>query len=247
LSSAGKFNCRRSQDDLPTLKENQAAITDAVKDSRLANPLAALDFISKIPLNTVAQFMHVVKQLALVKFDISGSTPGTPSLKIDISQLSDLDPLENDTQFGVCPFPLYQFTAEEVAVLAGEPNPDDARAILQSRSILQYFFPAADQLALGLIDRGTSADSLVDQLLSAPQLGHPFGSMELVKGNVPLTGVIDALQDRGLVVEGEIGLEVGPEGQCIRTNLKFKPREGIVSKVINRFSLNLDLKDLFKH
>jgi len=68
-----------------------------------------------------------------------------------------------------------------------------------------------------------------------------------VKGNVPLTEVIDALQDRGLVVEGEIGLEIAPEGRSIRTSLKFKPREGIVSKVINRFSLNIDLKDLFKH
>ena len=69
--------------------------------------------------------------------------------------------------------------------------------------------------------------------------------MELVDGKLGLAQVIDALQERDLVVEGEMGFEVGPEGNRIRTALKFQPREGLVSKVINRFSFNVDLKNLF--
>ena len=105
--------------------------------------------------------------------------------------------------------------------------------------------PAADQLALGLIDRGSvSPRSVLDQLVLAPSIGHPQGQMELIPQGTTLPEVIDALQDRGLVVEGEIGLELGSEGRQIRTSLKFKPREGLVSKLINRFSISMDLKNL---
>jgi|SRR5665213_200553 len=78
---------------------------------------------------------------------------------------------------------------------------------------------------------------------SRPQLGHPYGPTALVSENTKLTDMIDALGERGMIVEGELGLEVGPGGKQIRTSLKFKPQEGLLSKIINRFSLNLDLKD----
>ena|SRR6185436_6517976 len=98
---------------------------------------------------------------------------------------------------------------------------------------------------LGLVDRGsTSRKSVLDQLVLAPRIGHPQGQMELIPQDTTLPDVIDALQDRGLVVEGEIGLEVGLGGRQIRTSLKFKPREGLISKVISRFSFNIDLKNL---
>ena len=68
--------------------------------------------------------------------------------------------------------------------------------------------------------------------------------MELVDQTTALPEVIDALQDRGLIVEGEIGLELGPGGRQMRTSIKFKPREGLISKVKSRFSISVDLKTL---
>jgi hypothetical protein len=68
--------------------------------------------------------------------------------------------------------------------------------------------------------------------------------MDLVPQETTLPEVIDALHDRGLIVEGEIGLELATEGRQIRSSIKFKPREGLVSKIINRFSISVDLKNL---
>jgi hypothetical protein len=53
--------------------------------------------------------------------------------------------------------------------------------------------------------------------------------------------VIDELKSRGYAVEGEIGYELGPNGLTRRANVKFKPSEGIISKVANRSSLNINL------
>jgi hypothetical protein len=55
---------------------------------------------------------------------------------------------------------------------------------------------------------------------------------------------LDALQDRGLLAEGKIGLEVASAGQQVRASLKFKPREGLIPKVIVRYSFSVDLKNL---
>ena len=85
---------------------------------------------------------------------------------------------------------------------------------------------------------------MLDQLIFAPRIGHPQGEMELIAQATRLPEVIDALQDRGFVVEGEIGLDLSPSGRQIRTSLKFKPREGLISKIISRFSINVDLKSL---
>jgi hypothetical protein len=61
-----------------------------------------------------------------------------------------------------------------------------------------------------------------------------------------MSDMIDVLRERNLLVDGEIGFELTPEGESIRRTIRFKPREGLLSKIINRFSFNIDLKDLFR-
>jgi hypothetical protein len=234
-----------TQDDIASLKPDTDAFSGAVS-RQLDSVFAPMNFISNIPLNVLAQWMNSIQQLAYCNFSLDDTEdPAKKRFRIDLRRLADLDPVEHDSHFGVCPVPLYTFTAEEVDLLNGEPNLDDVREVLRRHDLFQYFFPAADQLALGLIDRGsTSPKSVLDQLVLAPRIGHPHGEMELIAQGTTLPEVIDALQDRGLVVEGEIGLEVGPGGKQIRSSLKFKPREGLISKVINRFSFSVDLKNL---
>jgi hypothetical protein len=57
--------------------------------------------------------------------------------------------------------------------------------------------------------------------------------------------MIDTLKD-SYVIEGERTLEVTEAGKSIRETLKFKPRESLISKIINQFSVKIDLKDLLK-
>jgi hypothetical protein len=77
-----------------------------------------------------------------------------------------------------------------------------------------------------------------------PEIGHPYGDMEVVGNNVAIPDIIEMLQDRGLLVEGELGMEVGPTGKSIRQTVRFKPREGFISKLISRFSFKVDLKNV---
>jgi hypothetical protein len=190
--------------------------------------------------------MNSVQQLACCNFSLEDTEdPTKKRFKIDLRRLADLDPVEHDSHFGICPVPLYSLTPAEVDLLNGNANLDDVREVLRRRHVLQYFFPPADQLAVGLIDRGSrSQKSVLDQLVLAPNIGHPQGEMELIPQDTTLPDVIDALQERGFIVEGEIGLELGSTGKEIRTSLKFKPREGLLSKVISRFSISSDLKSL---
>jgi hypothetical protein len=234
-----------TQDDIASLQPNADTFAGAIKE-HLGPVFAPLDFIPNIPLNVLAQWMNSIQQLAYCNFNLDDTEDAAKKrVSIDLRRLADLDPVEHDSHFGICPVPLYTFTAGEVDLLNRDENLDDVREVLHQHQVLQYFFPAADQLALGLVDRGsTSPESVLDQLVLAPRIGHPHGEMELIAQGTTLREVIDALQDRGLVVEGEIGLEVGPAGKEIRTSLKFKPREGLISKVISRFSFSVDLKNL---
>lgn len=235
-----------TSDDL--VKANAAH--DGLKEGLLehfSTILAPLDFLSRIPLNTMAQWMQIVQQLALVQFSMpeSQAQPQSKCLCIDLGCLAALEPLERDNHFGVCPVPLYELNDGEIEVLADTTNLDAIRETLRRHGLLQYFFPAADQLAIGLIDRGiTSPREILKQVLSAPEIGHPYGDMELVGDDVRVRDVIEALQQRALVVEGEIGWELGPEAKTMRTTLRFKPREGFLTKLINRVSISIDLKNL---
>lgn len=165
-----------------------------------------------------------------------------------LSKLTNVEPDEDDRRFGLCPVPLYKFTPEEFALLARGRDIGAIKDVLHKIDILQYFFPPPDQLALGIIDRVSIKKSpqLVDQLQQAPTLGHPFSRTEITQSRDSLADIIDELQERKLFVEGEIGFELTPEGESMRRTLRFKPREGLLSKLINRFSFNIDLKDLFR-
>jgi hypothetical protein len=156
-------------------------------------------------------------------------------------------PAEADALVGICGIPLHQFTETDAELVKEGKDLDAIRDLLKRLDTLQYFFPPPDQLALGLIDRTESTtDLLIAQLQSSIERGHPFGQNELVPPSGSLTTMIDDLQDRGYVVEGERTFEVTETGKSIRETVKFKPRERLVSKIINQFSFKLDFKDIFK-
>jgi hypothetical protein len=48
------------------------------------------------------------------------------------------------------------------------------------------------------------------------------------------------------LVEGEIGYELTAEGQQQRAIVRFKPREALISKIINRISVKINLKSIVK-
>ena len=76
-------------------------------------------------------------------------------------------------------------------------------------------------------------------------MGHPLGDPELVQESLSLQDTIAALQERKLIVEGEVGLEVTNAGRTLRSAIRFRPRESLLSKLLARISISIGLKDLF--
>ncbi len=195
-------------------------------------------------LNMVAVFKDVVQQLSLI--EVEGSQP---IQALNMRKLIAYDPVAMDRSLGVCSFPLYDFTQEDVEVLQSGRDIDAAQQLLKRLDVFQYFFPAADQLALGFIDQSQlSVQEILQRLERTPEVGHPFGQLEIVGSGTRLSEIVDTLQDKGLVAEGEFGFEITPEGTTLRSLVRFKPREGLLARLSRIFSLKIDLslKDLFR-
>ena len=201
--------------------------------------------IQNVSLPTLTQILSLVQQASYLDWNAIansfGENPSNPL--VSLAGMLALDSLAVDRAHGVCAIPLYEFTETDWEMLLEGRRVEQIQERLKQLDIFQYFFPAADQMALGLVDRGINRQSyLTAAIESAPTLGHPFGSTEIVQEDISLSELIDALQDRNLLVEGELGLEVTPLGTTKRASIKFRPREGIISKVLQRLSVNVDLK-----
>jgi hypothetical protein len=175
----------------------------------------------------------------------AGSTEKTAAFNLD--KLMAADPTEMDRKLGICPVPLYELPPEELELLQRGTDVDAVRDLLRRRHLLQFFFPAADHVVLGLVDRGIkTASQAVNELLTLPDLGHPFGPAEIAREVSSLTDIVDALQECGMVVQTDLAVELTPTGKSVRLAVSARPRESLISKLLNRISVNIDLKDLFR-
>lgn len=196
---------------------------------------------SAVPIPPMPLIMSLISQASLLPWreilnvldeSISGG-------KLDFSQILASDTIESDLQAGVCPIPFYEFAEDDLAAFVSGRDLDEARSTLKRLGIYQYFFPPADQLSLGIVDQGlTNREIVISAAASAPELGHPFGVAELVSQDKSLIETLEELKAIGYVAEGEQGLEVTDNGKTIRSTVKFRPREGLLTKLLSRFSFN---------
>jgi hypothetical protein len=196
--------------------------------------------------------LQMFEQLRTVQFSRSTSIGEdgeeiTTDFKVEFASLAEEDALAADLRLGVCPLPLFRFSEQELELVSAAPSADQVRDLLEKHDILPYFFPPADHLALGLIDREQpSVESLLPQIETAPAIGHPLGKNEILPPGVALPEVLTVLKEMGLAIEGEQSVELTDEGLAVRTTVKFSPREGLVSKVLNRVNINLNPADWFR-
>jgi hypothetical protein len=203
-------------------------------------------------LPTFTQIMDAINQLSYVDWRTVGEKIQANSQEtgiIDISLLGEIDNTKIDREHGICPIPLYEFEEADWDLLTDHKHTDDLRDRLKSLDIYQYFFPSPDQLALGLVDGGLNTeDKVISAVETAPALGHPLSQAELLPHMSHISEVVSELRRHGYVAEGEFGLEISSTGSTVRSSLKYRPREGLVSKVLNRFNINLSAspKDFFQ-
>lgn len=236
-----------------------AQLTDALsgKDGKpptaqrasLEDLIAAIGLsYTKASIPALSNVVNFVQQLAHLDWDTliqsSQADPNNPTLRLE--PLLNLDNLRNDLRFGVCPVPLYDFRRDEWETFASGNKTDEIRSTLERLNIRQYFFPPADQLILGVLERGINTDQrLLATAELAPKIGHPLGENEILNAR-DLPEVLAGLRELGYVAEGEHGLEISEQGRSVRSVIRFRPRESLFSKLLSRFNVNVnaDFKDL---
>lgn len=171
-------------------------------------------------------------------------TEGIDNLDSLLDYLLAVDPMEQDRALGLCAVPLDDFTLDDLDLFQSGTNLEAIQQVLRQRDILQYFYPPPDQLALGLVERGefASIHQLVDQLVRIPDSGHPFGPSELIPPQGSFTEMIEMLRDHKLIAQDKDRLEITAEGLLIRSHIRERPREGLLSKILNRTSATLSFK-----
>jgi hypothetical protein len=161
-----------------------------------------------------------------------------------LESVAQTDQMEQDRRMGLCPVPLYEFSSSEFELLQSGTDVEAVREMLRRLDLLQYFLPAPDHLALGLIDLGkiSTVPNLIDNLVKTPDFGHPFGPHELIPAQTGFRDMILELRNRGFVAGGELNLEITDQGRQARSLVQARPREGLLFKILNRVSASLSFK-----
>jgi hypothetical protein len=186
------------------------------------------------------------RKAVLVQADLQSSFKSVQVITVRAAEHLTSDAALEDRQAGLCSFSLADFPPDEIELISNRSDIEAIRDALKRRHLLQYFIPAPDHLALGLIEskRVSMLHQLIDQLVRTPDFGHPFGPMELMPRQYSFTEMVKELQNLGLIAEAESGLEITAEGLKVRAVVRDKPREALVFKTLNRISSDLYLKSL---
>lgn len=196
-------------------------------------------------LNPKEQIILLVRQLTALDWPAMARAPQ----QIDLSPLVKVDAQQWDREYGLCPVPLYELTGDDWEMFQSGADKVGIATRLTAFGISQYFYPPQDQATLAVIDRGmASSEGIAKAIQKLEGIGHIVAPNEFLERSQDVLAVIDELLGRGLVAEGELGLTVTNPGQAIRSIVKYRPREGAISKLINRLSVNIDVspKDLLK-
>ena len=168
-----------------------------------------------------------------------------PTLELQNAIRHDLYSIELKT--GICPFPLNKISEKNLEIIKMGTSKDEIQQILKNAGIYQYFFPAPDHFLMGLIDQGIQKEAeLIHAHEITPALGHPWGDFEIVSPQRKAKDLIESLKDSGYVAEATFGLEVSSEGKVAREEIKIKPRESTIHKIINMINIDIKLKSLIK-
>jgi hypothetical protein len=230
-------NLRAEDGTYPGLKE---FVTPLVGPTILA--------FQKVTLPPLAQIFSAIQQLTLIDWEsvANKAKQDASNLSIPLQNFIKLDSMELDRKLGVCPIPLYELSEQDWELFVSGPHLETLQEHLKAFGIYQYFFPAPDHIALGLVERTQATKEIVSEAIQlAPRVGHPLGSPELVNTQ-SFAEMVEQLRASDFLVEGEYNLSVTEPGKVARAKVKFRPRESFLSKLIARLKLSasLSIKDL---
>lgn len=198
--------------------------------------------VTNVALPALTQIVDMLQQLACM--DWKGFFEGTTEEdgRFHLAALRDIDNMAIDRQHGICPVPLYEFQEHDWELFNSGIRVEEARERMKQLGIYQYFFPPADHLVLGAVERGVGkAGDIAAAVDSAPDLGHPLGELELMDRMSNVPALIEELKALDYLLESDFSFEIGPAGTTIRGNVRTRPREALVAKILNRISFNANV------
>ncbi|WAC27886.1 hypothetical protein [Ancylobacter sp. SL191] len=239
-----------AQVDVPSLMATMSAMASQPTEKQqehiasVAGPTFAPIFqaIKHIEIPPLSHIFEIVQQSAQLDWEkIFNAVTGKGEGIISFQDLLAIDNIAADRSLGVCPIPLYELQEDDWGLLSSGRDIGDVKQLLERLNIYQYFYPSPDQTALAVIDRGVGdRDLILNHVSRAPVIGHPFGVPELTDAS-DLPHMLQELSDAGYVAEGEFGYEISESGTTQRATIKYRPREGAISRLINAFKLNVNV------
>jgi hypothetical protein len=206
-----------------------------------ARPVILAHYTS--PMSAMSQFIEILKSLS--HFDWISSDTENQNPQFGISSLLSADPTEVDLKVGICPFPFFNMKEDDLNTLINGKNEEIVEK-LKEKGVFQYFFPPKDHALLALSDRTLLNPRTIEEKLSSfNTFGHPLSKSEFATEGQSTIDIIDELQDRGLILQGEIEISTTEKGKEYRQSVKFQPRESVFSKIINRISVK-DIIEIIK-
>lgn len=248
--NVGEIDFDKARQFLDQLKDKNQDTTNALIGPLTESGATNIQNIfENVQLPAVDQIVSVISQASILPWQdiLEMFNESAKSGTLDLRAFLSRDTITADLQAGICPIPLYNFSESDFDLFLDGRRIDECRERIKSLGIYQYFFPPPDQLALALVDEGIGQrDAILDDAKMAPEMGHPFGDAEVVESAVEMKDLVDSLRDKKLIVEGEFGFEITPAGKSVRGLVKFSPREGLVTKLLNRITINFSPTDLIK-
>lgn len=217
------------------LQEDRIAeqLDGLVKSAQLAN------------LSFKTQLQGIIEQFSIARFPNISSNEHNSLLDIGLSMLRDfsrVDNMRSDRESGICPIPTYEFTETDWELLLSGTRIDDVQERLRRMDIYQYFYPSKDALALGLVDSGLqTVDAINGGIVQAQADGHIMTPNTILDSAADVHDIVSELRRSGLVTEGEMEWEVTEDGKKVRNLVKFRPSEGLISRISKVISLRIDI------
>lgn len=201
------------------------------------------------PVPLMSLFVQFIQQGSMLNWQrlLTGDEDIGVKFQNAVVDLLSMDTLAADIQHGICPIPTYEFSEADWDLFSSKGDVEGAVNRLKELNIHQYFYPPADTLALGIIDRGfSSRDAILDAVNVAEQEGHRVAASTLVPDAGSIIDILEELRSVGYLADVNIDYDLTSEGKTVRSTLKARPAEGLISKLISRLNFNIDIstKDL---
>lgn len=244
FTQSGSINLHLFSEIGTALKDKERG-SDRIQEILSDPMMSMLSSAARSAIPIKAHIFGAIEQL--YAFEWKKIAPPDPAnvqqLTLDVlTQLSSVDSLKADREQGICPIPTYELTEQDWELFGTGNDVDHIQKRLKEIDVFQYFYPPADNLALGLVDRGISSVKTIEESFSITnEYGHKVSPNTLIPDIQDVKELIEELKGKGYIMDSEFDIELTEDGRSFRSRISVRPSEGLMSKIAKIFSAKIDI------